>query len=40
MKKLFVTGLVAGLMAISTMAFAATRVEIMMAASLDLKGWL
>lgn len=33
MKKLFVTGLVAGLMAISTMAFAATRTEIMMAAS-------
>ena len=33
MKKLFVTGLVAGLMAISTMAFAATRVEIMTAAN-------
>lgn len=33
MKKLFITGLVAGLMAISTMAFAATRVEIMTAAN-------
>lgn len=33
MKKLLVTGLVAGLMAISTMAFAANRVDIMMAAN-------